>query len=226
MAVQRKGKPYIWVTWLTKLMVGENSCEWNPWFRAHHERWSWEAVSAGAGLPSLAEWQMRHTEGIVQTRQSLEQDGWTVYTENQNFFRLAGESAVLGGKPDLIALRDEDGRVAGRIIDIKTGKPQPSHIAQVMLYQYAVPRALGQYRAVCFDGRLAYPDHMVEIPAEAVDQRFVDSLGELIRRVGASAPARRVPSEGECRFCDLPAEECAEKILEPVQVADGTTGDF
>ena len=28
MAVLRGGGPYIWVTWLTRLLVGENSCEW------------------------------------------------------------------------------------------------------------------------------------------------------------------------------------------------------
>ena len=38
MAVHRDS-PYIWVTWLTKLLVGENYCEWAGWFKAHYERY-------------------------------------------------------------------------------------------------------------------------------------------------------------------------------------------
>ena len=40
----RRDGPYIWVTWLTSLLVGENSCEWSSWFRARQEGWSWEKV--------------------------------------------------------------------------------------------------------------------------------------------------------------------------------------
>ena len=32
MAERRRDEPYIWVTWLTRLLVGENSCEWAVWF--------------------------------------------------------------------------------------------------------------------------------------------------------------------------------------------------
>ena len=37
---QRDGPYYIWVTWLTILLVGENCCEWAAWFHAQHEGWS------------------------------------------------------------------------------------------------------------------------------------------------------------------------------------------
>ena len=74
MAVRRSGKSYIWVTWLSKLLVGEQSCEWSPWFRSHHEGRSWDRAvrPADQGMPTLAEWQMKHTAGIVDTRESLE----------------------------------------------------------------------------------------------------------------------------------------------------------
>ena len=29
--------PYIWTTWLTKLLTGETSCEWAACFRAPHQ---------------------------------------------------------------------------------------------------------------------------------------------------------------------------------------------
>ena len=50
----------------------------------------------------------------------------------------------MSGKPDLIAQR-EDGSEAV-IIDAKTGQESPSHAVQVMIYLYAIPRALEQYR--------------------------------------------------------------------------------
>ena len=34
MALLRAGGLYIWVTWLTKLLSDENSCEWAAWFRS------------------------------------------------------------------------------------------------------------------------------------------------------------------------------------------------
>ena len=36
MAKPRESKPYIWVAWLSKLLSGDDSCEWRVWFQAHH----------------------------------------------------------------------------------------------------------------------------------------------------------------------------------------------
>ena len=55
---QTRESPYIWVTWLTKLLVGENSCEWAAWFHAHHESWSYDKVPSNF---DANEWQMKHT---------------------------------------------------------------------------------------------------------------------------------------------------------------------
>ena len=40
---------------------------------------------------------------------------------------------------------------------MKTGQPSAAHSVQVMLYQYAIPRALSQYKGVAFEGQVAYP---------------------------------------------------------------------
>ena len=79
--------------------------------------------------------------------------GYTVFMEGQNSFALRGRTAALGGKPDLIARK---GGNTGTIIDVKTGKSSPSHGVQVMLYMYAVPRAMGKYYGVTFDGRVVH----------------------------------------------------------------------
>ncbi len=44
MAQLRSTGPYVWVTWLLKLLAGESSCEWASWFKAQHEGWSWSRM--------------------------------------------------------------------------------------------------------------------------------------------------------------------------------------
>ena len=62
--------------------------------------------------------------------------------EGQNSFQLRGRSATLAGKPDLITQRD--GQAV--IVDVKTGQDSPGHVVRVMIYLYAIPRALEQYQ--------------------------------------------------------------------------------
>ena len=49
-----------------------------------------------------------------------------------------------------------------------------------MLYMYAVPRAMGQYHGVTFDGRIVYNDYEEDIPASAVDEGFIENLSGLV----------------------------------------------
>ena len=214
----RSNGPYVWVTWLTKLLVGEHSCEWAAWFKSHHESWSWEKASSTF---DVVQWQVAHTASVIDTRAAWEQEDYTVFTESQNSFALRGKTATLGGKPDLIARKGNE----GVILDVKTGKPSPSHGVQVMLYMYAVPRALGQYKGVTFDGRVVYYDHEVAIPATAVDEGFIRNVGRFMQRLGLSAPARRVPSPMECAYCDITAANCPDR-LSGTPVTEGVTVDF
>ena len=39
-----RSNPFIWVSWLSKLMAGEKQCEWASWFRAHY---IWDKVPSG-----------------------------------------------------------------------------------------------------------------------------------------------------------------------------------
>ena len=214
----KRASPYLWVTWPTKLLVGENYCEWAAWFRARHETWSYEKVPSTFDATT---WQLNHTALLNRVRGQLEGLRQTVFTENQNSFHLKGNVATLGGKPDLIAL---DGN-AGIIYDAKTGKPSPSHHIQVMAYMYAVPRALGQYKGVTFEGKVVYEDQEVPIPSAAIDGPFIENLSQLIRRVASTTPARKVPSQMECGFCNLTATDCPERAAgEAIQ--EGETNDF
>ena len=187
--------PFIWATWLAKLLAGESNCEWAGWFRSHYQDW--------AKPPSdfdQPQWMLAHTDLVNresrESRESREKLGYTVFTENQNAFRLRGRNATLAGKPDLIAVKGGD----AMIIDAKTGKPSPAHPAQVRIYMYALPKALEQSRGVEFRGHVVYPHSQVGIPASAVDGKFVQNLAALIRRLASETPVQRVPSVQECRL--------------------------
>ena len=122
---------------------------------------------------------------------------------------MKGSTAKLGGKPDLISLAAE----GGTIHDVKTGKPNPSHQVQVLIYMYAVPRAFQQYKGMQFDGRLIYPDHEEAIPYSAVDDGFIQNLAQLINRVTSAIPARKVPSPMECQFCEITSADCPDRLV-------------
>ena len=109
--------PYIWATWLARLLAGEAHCEWAGWFRAHYQDWTKPTSDFDS-----ARWMMDHTALVNEARTSREKLGYEVFTEEQNFFTLRGKAATLAGKPDLIAVKGND----LVIVDAKTGKPSPA----------------------------------------------------------------------------------------------------
>ena len=103
---KRRDRAYTWITWVSKLLVGENVCTWAAWFKTHYERYDpVESDFDSAG------WNMKHTEALMELADRLESEGLEVYIENRNSFRLeSGESgSVMAGKPDLVAVHP-DGR--------------------------------------------------------------------------------------------------------------------
>ena len=84
----KKDHPYIWTTWLTRLLSGDSSCEWAAQFRAHHESKSYSKVSSGF---DAARWQIEHTALLNKARAEMESTGANVYIEGQNFFTLRGK---------------------------------------------------------------------------------------------------------------------------------------
>ena len=219
MTEERSG-PYIWATWLSRLLVGDHSCEWASWFRAHYR----DYAKTPSGF-DMARWQISHTALLNETREKIEGEGRSVLVESQNHFTLRGNSGTaLGGKPDLVAL-DADGG-GGTVYDVKTGRRKDSDIAQVMIYMYALPH-IDPHRGRRFDGKVIYGDgNVVDIPADAVDDDFRRNLHALIRRIASSEPARRVPSAPECRFCDLTSADCPERVEDDPRESAGAGAAF
>ena len=214
---QRREHPYIWTTWLPRLLTGENSCEWATWFKAHFQDWTRQPSDF-----DQAQWLTRHTALLSKQRREWESDRRTVFVEGQNAFRLRGKSATLAGRPDLVVLDDRD----ATIIDVKTGQEQPWHKVQVMIYQYALPLAIPRYQSVRVGGEVVYPTHTERIPRGALDSQFIEDLVTLIRRLAADTPSTRVPSGPECRFCDISATDCPERVDMDPESEFPTTDDF
>ena len=111
------------------------------------------------------------------------------------------------------------------IVDAKMGLESSNHVVQVMIYLYAIPRALERYRAAKLRGQVTYRDHTVRIPRGGIDNGFIEDLGTLIRRVSAVTPPQRVPSFAECPFCDIMAADCPDRV-EGCRELEGTIDDF
>ena len=85
--------PYIWSTWLPRLLTDQRSCEWAIWFKARHQGWSRKPSDF-----NQADWLARHTALLNEHRDRWIQSGYEVRVENQNAFQLRGHSAILASE--------------------------------------------------------------------------------------------------------------------------------
>ena len=200
---QAREGPYVWVSWLSKLLAGDAHCEWALWFRAHYTY-----VKQKDETFDLATWKAAHGE-LVRTRaRELRESGYEVFVEDQNKFALNGAAGALGGKPDIIAIHGDEVLV----IDCKTGTRRSSDVLQVLVYM----RVLPYVRPMCKDkhvlGEVRYLDSSVPVPANALTSDIKSLISTMMARACGVEPAAKVPSYAECSFCDITSGDCAERI--------------
>ena len=216
----RRNFPYVWVTWISKLMSGEDFCEWAHSFKANREGDSYDKVPSDF---NTARWQLVHTELVNKTRHEYESIGYKVSVQHQNLLKLKGNSALLSGIPDLLAVKDTDVVV----MDVKTCQPSPTHAIQVMTYMYAVSKSNVVSIAPVVSGKLVYQDHVVDIPALAVDEEFISSLAKVILNLCKVDPPIKTPSSRECGFCNITSNDCSARIEnDPTETSLYLTDDF
>ena len=213
MALTERPGPYIWVTWLTKLMSGENQCQWSSWFRAHYKY---------DKLPSnfnMTQWQAEHNELLHQRVNELEAEGFTVSIEDENSFILTGKDGItkVSGKPDILAIRGDQVIVE----DCKTGTPKKSDHMQVLIYMLVLSMVDQRCKGKQLSGRLIYKNiPPVDFLPEYLDTDFIELFRSTVGTVSAANPARNVPSFRECQFCDIPSTCCANRVEEqPAAIA-------
>jgi len=203
--------PFIWISWLSKLMAGEKQCQWACWFRSHYR---WDKLPSGC---DLARWTAEHAQLLRSRRAALEAQGFTVYTEEQNSFTLMGRTGIeVSGKPDLVALRDQEAYVE----DCKTGTPRHSDHFQVLVYMLSLPHVDGPCKGRKIEGRIVYGNAVVDVPASGIDTPLKELFRKTVSTIGGPEPAQKVPSWGECRFCDISRADCPERIETERKVTD------
>lgn len=213
MATKRVGKPYLYVTWLAKLLGGQQ-CTWSAWFKAHFKYDKHEEQAM-----DLVKWNRDHTALMARRRKQLESDGWTVTSEEQNAFKLEGAAAIVAGKPDLVATKDDQVLV----VDGKTGRQRESDIWQVLFYLYALPKSRPDLVGA-LTGEVEYKNgDVITLTPDALEGERMQALLDLIKVVSSDTAPSRVPSRQECRACNIGPKDCPQRVQAEQATA---VGDF
>lgn len=200
---RRHGRPFVWVTWLTGLLSGDKHCQWATWYRAHFRFAKRPDTSF-----DLAAWTTDHNALVYRRRTELEAERWTCTVEGQNDLKLAGKTALLSGKPDLIATRG----IQVRVSDAKTGTPRASDFWQVLIYQLAIPLMRPAFaRPDGIEGEVVYPTTILPVSPRDLTPDRRDAIFALMRTMGDEAEPPRTPSAHECKWCDVLA--CPDRIV-------------
>lgn len=213
MATPKNGLPNFWSTGLAKILVGDQPCQFETWAKAHLDYEKKPMTS------SLAEWKANHTTMLDVVLKQAKDEGWKCTVEK--YFRLTGQTAILAGKTDLI--KQADGK-RPTIVDIKSGTPRESDVAQVEIYMVAIPLAWGA-PGMIFDGEVVYASHTVKItPADA--ETLKPKLFALLRRLAGDVRPDPVPSEHSCRFCEIPMDVCSVRWMAETNQPEAITTLF
>lgn len=203
---RKRDSLYVWVTWLSRLMAGEGSCQWAPWFKTHFT--GYEKVPSDF---QLAVWVAQHTQMADKLAKEHSALGETIFKEGQNLFKVRRNSGlVIAGKPDLITI-NQMGQYT--VYDAKTGSPSNSHTIQVMLYMMLLPYSQIEYRGKEFAGCVVYKDgQQCDIPATVIDDDFSNQVTYFLNIVEAATPPEPTPSFEECKFCDITNDDCPVRV--------------
>ena len=186
----RRANAYVYATWITKLLAGEDSCRWKLWFRAHY------AYDKKPSDFDLTKWATAHDQMVQETAESLRNGDYSVFLEDQNTFRLRNkEGVMLAGRPDILAVREDEVIV----VDCKTGKERNSDKIQVMLYMLVLPHALLRCEGKRLVGEVRYKHTgLVRIPPDAIGDEFRQLFREIMTVASGDKEPPRHPSAREC----------------------------
>jgi hypothetical protein len=191
----KRPRAYIWVTWLTKLLAGEDKCWYRGWVKANHK---YEKTPDDKDREDFfKEWTRKHDALVNRRAEELKGQGFLVRLEDEGAFKLIGKNADLAGKPDIVAIADDHALV----IDGKSGKRRKSDHWQVLIYLFALPLSWMKGTQLRLDGQIQYSDgpEAVRPLDEPTKAKIVDAINKL---AGPEPPAA-VPSTNECRYCDI-----------------------
>ena len=185
---------YVFPTWITKLLAGENQCWYSAWYKTHFK---YKKVVEKDREAFFADYTARHDAIAPNRAMFLKLEGWTVKVEEQGEFRVNGKLGDISGKPDIVAMKDDEALV----VEVKSGKPRQSDHWQVLLYLLFLPLDwMKGFKTI--RGEVEYPDGVV-VDVRPLQSEEREKIGAALRLVtGPDAPAA-TPSSVDCRFCDI-----------------------
>jgi len=193
MSDPRRGRPYVYATWLSGLLAGSDRCWWRVAYQAQHKYKKLPEDPERAAF--LAEWTVIH-DGMTEARAAeLRADGWDVQVEDVGAFKIRGAGGDLHGKPDIVATKGRDVLV----IDCKSGKRRDSDAEQVRVYVFAL-RLLGRGEV---RGEIQYRDGRIAVRYETADGERVAAAMRAV--TDSKATFKPVPSAYECGRCQIAA---------------------
>lgn len=195
-------------------MADEIQCHWSVWFRTHYK---YEKINSSF---DSAKWNARHRALLDNRIQELEAEGYRVHVEGENWFEVTGKTHVVkvAGKPDILAVSGDEVIVE----DCKAGRRKNADLCQILIYLLLLPVGVERCRGVNLQGRLVYPDEVLDVGLEQVDDGFREQFRQAIALLSSAVPVRKVPSFRECRYCDIPTQYCPERLESKL---DEETGD-
>lgn len=182
---KKRDIPFIWPSWISKFVSGEDQCAWKYWFKSHY------MYDKKPSDFNLARWTVEHNKLLQERRNGLERLGYKVFIEDQNSFKLnlivqigdanvsktlseaeqrepmQMQNIIISGKADIVAIgKMEDDKITGLmhdsylVEDIKSGKPKTSDHIQVITYMLWLPKAIIEgrikYAGIKFNGCIVY----------------------------------------------------------------------
>jgi CRISPR/Cas system-associated exonuclease Cas4 (RecB family) len=196
----KRAYPYIWVTWLSSIMSGDNPCKWQPWFKANYKMEKEQPSDF-----DLTSWKIKHTRLLTELSEELELvDGIELRIEEELKFTFEETQTILAGKADCICKRSK----IITIYECKTGKERESDKVQVMIYMWLLsndPRTSNH----TILGEVVYSDKRVRIAK--LDESFESDLLYFVKLLSRKKPPQKSPGSA-CKICKITSDDCDKRI--------------
>lgn len=95
------------------------------------------------------------------------------------------------------------------MIDCKTGKEKPSDKTQVLIYMLLLPLSPShkdKLQGMQISGQIQYQHHRADVTVDQVNADFKTVVRKAMKFTAQTEQPGKVPSFGECRWCDITAK--------------------
>ncbi len=193
-----RDSPFIWVSWLTKIMTGETTCQWQGWFKSKNK-----LTEEQPNDFNLVGWTIDHTKLLTELQRELIKAGYNPVVEQPIKHKILDTDMVVSGKIDCIVEKEDEVVV----YDCKTGKERSSDQAQVMIYIYFLSKNEVYKKPI--KGIVMYKDKKVEI--SNLPENFEENFNFFVEVLSSTDSPPKNAGES-CRFCSITKTDCPERI--------------